>query len=163
MAYLALPLRHHLAHGHGILCLNHLTTIHPSAYIFSVIYLTLYTDNPILPLRDTRTSRCRPERQSGLSISNTLHPTPDPIRKKFAEGWVTHVPLDYLTDNYCANPNRRPQATAALRDGLGYDAASGELFTTSSSLDSSTEYQLSFDEWYQAWGRLLSLIEEFLP
>ena len=108
----------------------------------------------------TRQSRRRPERRAGHTLSNTLYPTPEPIRKKFGEGWITHVPLDFLTDAYCANPSKRD---TNVRDGLSFDTTSGQLFATSSSLDSSLEHKLSFDEWYQAWGRLLALIKEFIP
>ena len=86
---------------------------------------------------------------------------PDQIRKKFVEGWTTHVPLVYLTDKYCAEKNGI--ATGTIQETLSLDHESGKLTTTIKELSTIGELDLSFDEWHQAWNRLLSLIQEFVP
>lgn len=116
---------------------------------------------PQMPVA-TRTSsgRKRPERLPGMTSSSAAPLVSDFIRKKFAEGWHEHVSLEYLTDSYCAFGNRK--ATKHLRDSFSI-TGTGTLTANSEPLPSDRESSLSFDEWYQAWQRLLPLIQEFLP
>ena len=108
-----------------------------------------------LPLHRSR----RPARVPGLVGTNAAFLVPDNIRKKFRDGWELHVPLTYLTDKGCMLKNKM---TAAL-DILSYDSTTGQVVTSSKALNENGELELSFDEWMQAWRRLLKLIEEYLP
>lgn len=109
-----------------------------------------------LPVHRSR----RPARTPGLVGTNAAFLVPDNIRKKFREGWESHVPLTYLTDKGCMLKNK---TSAALQDILSYDSTTGQVVTTSKALNESGELDLSFDEWMQAWRRLLQLIETHLP
>lgn len=84
----------------------------------------------------------------------------DAIRKKFADGWNEHVSLEYLTDKYCSSKNRKP--SNSLGESFSV-SRTGTLTANSNPLPSDLESLLTFDEWYQAWQRLLPLIDEFLP
>ena len=97
----------------------------------------------------------------GLTGTNAAFLVPDHIRKKFAEGWNIHVPLTFLTDKGCLLKNK-PLAGAA-QEVLSIDSATGRIITTSKPLSDNGELDLTFDEWHQAWRRLLDLIKTFLP
>jgi hypothetical protein len=105
--------------------------------------------------------RRRPARIPGLVGTNAAFLVPDNIRKKFMEGWITHVPLTYLTDKGCLLKNR--SLVNASQDILSYDSATCQVVTTSRALPDNGELELTFDEWHQAWRRLLDLIKTFLP
>jgi hypothetical protein len=77
------------------------------------------------------------------------------------EGWITHVPLTYLTDKGCLLKNR--SLLNASQDILSYDSTTCQVVTTSRALSDNGELDLTFDEWHQAWRRLLDLIKTFLP
>jgi hypothetical protein len=103
----------------------------------------------------------RPARTLGLVGTNAAYLVPDNIRKKFMEGWRSHVPLTYLTDKGCLLKNKSLLNSA--QDILSYDPSTGQVVTTSKILNHNGELELSFDEWHQAWRRLLDLIKTFLP
>lgn len=103
----------------------------------------------------------RPPRQPGLTITGTSYRIPDPIRRKFREGWKEHVPLTFLTDDACRFTGS--SASKAVRELYTVDETSGRVITTSKPLADDGELQLPFDEWHQAWRRLLNLIREYLP
>jgi hypothetical protein len=108
-------------------------------------------------------SRKRPARTLGLVGTNAAFLVPDHIRKKFSslEGWTTHVPLTYLTDKGCLLKNK--SLAGASQEFLTYDSSSGQVITTSKPLSDNGELDLTFDEWHQAWRRLLELIKTYLP
>lgn len=95
-----------------------------------------------------------------MTSTNAAPLVSDVIRKKFAEGWVEHVSLEYLTDAYCSFGNRASRND--LNNSFSITGA-GTLTSNSRPLPSDREASLSFDEWHQAWMRLLPLIDEFLP
>jgi hypothetical protein len=64
-----------------------------------------------------------------------------------------------LTDKYCAYK----KSATVFHDSLSIDEASGQIVTTSKPLSDAGELDLTFEEWHQAWRRLLPLIKEFLP
>jgi hypothetical protein len=105
--------------------------------------------------------RKRPARTPGLVGTNAAFLVPDNIHKKFMDGWITHVPLTYLTDKGCLLKNR--SLLNSSQDILSYDPATGQVVTTSRTLSDNGELDLTFDEWHQAWRRLLELIKTFLP
>ena len=76
------------------------------------------------------------------------------------EGWNIHVPLTFLTDKGCLLKNKSLAATSY--DLVSFNSA-GRLVTSSKPLPDSRELDLTFDEWHQAWRRLLELIKSFLP
>jgi hypothetical protein len=84
---------------------------------------------------------------------------PESIRHKLAAGWVEHIPLTFLTDQYCTRTNK----SKSQRDAWQLDESSGVLLAVPRPLPSEGENHLSFAEWHQAWKRLLNLINEFLP
>ena len=112
--------------------------------------------NPLMP------SRKRPARTPGLAGTNTAFLVPDNVRKKFMDGgWSSHVPLTYLTDKGCLFKDR--SSTVLAQDLLTVDPTSGAIQTTSTTLSEEGELDLTFDEWHQAWRRLLDLIRTFIP
>lgn len=130
-------------------------TIEPKPYV--------QREPPLLPPPTASTGiTCkRPARCLGSIATNASFLVPDPIRKKFADGWNVHVPLTYLTDKYCAFKDGT--APGVLQDLLIVDGESGHITSTPKPLSCEGELTLTFDEWHQAWRRLLQLIKEFLP
>lgn len=103
-------------------------------------------------------SRRRPARTPGLVGTSASYLVPDHVRKKFIEGWTSHVSLIHLTDKGCLFKNK-----SSTNDALAVDPLTGMIHTTSASLSDDAELDLTFDEWYQAWRRLLDLIRAFVP
>ena len=117
---------------------------------------------PVNPVSDTVTSpRKRPARTIGLAGTNAAFLVPDHIRKKFLDGWNVHVPLTFLTDKGCLTRDRH--ATSSTQDLISIDSTTGRFVTTPKPLSDEGELELTFDEWHQAWRRLLELIKTFLP
>jgi hypothetical protein len=116
---------------------------------------------PIPPVDPTTVFNRRPARTLGLVGTNAAYLVPDNIRKKFMEGWRSHVPLTYLTDKGCLLKNK--SLLSASQDILSYDSSTGQVVTTSKALNDNGELELTFDEWHQAWRRLLDLIKSYLP
>jgi hypothetical protein len=115
-----------------------------------------------LPAVDTITpSRRRPDRTPGLVGTNAAFLVPDHIRKKFADGWSVHIPLTFLTDKGCTL--RDKPSAAATHELLTIDSVTGRIQTSSKPLSDFGELDMTFDEWHQAWRRLLDLIRTFLP
>ncbi|KAG6904548.1 hypothetical protein DXG01_009101 [Tephrocybe rancida] len=106
-----------------------------------------------------RTTRKRPFRRPGATDIGASYLVPKAIRKKFSEGfWSTHIPLTFLTDRYCAHGS----TPKSLKDFYNLDPTSGQIFSIDKPLSTDGEDSLTFDEWFQAWSRLLGLIKEFL-
>ena len=99
----------------------------------------------------------RPRREIGMTVSGGGFIVPDIIRDKLIK-WETHVPLTYLTDNFCAS---QPTAQSSLSDLLA--VVDGQVTTKSKSLSPVGELEMTFDEWYQAWQRLLKIINQHHP
>ena len=107
------------------------------------------------PLATSLSPSKRPRRELGMMVSGGGYIVPDAIRDKFAK-WEVHIPLTYLTDNFCSSQ----QATqSSLSDFLA--VIDGQLTTKSKSLSPVGELDMSFDEWHQAWQRLLKLIAQY--
>ncbi|KAJ7754014.1 hypothetical protein B0H16DRAFT_1833089, partial [Mycena metata] len=102
----------------------------------------------------------RPAREIGLVASNASFLIPEAIRKKFLSGWDSHVPLHFLTDKFCGLSNS--VAAKALNDLFTMDGSSGTVVSVAKELPVEPELALTFDEWFQAWQRLLQLIEEYV-
>ena len=111
--------------------------------------------DPLTPVRR------RPALIPGLVGTNAAFLVPDHIRKKFAEGWTSHVPRTYLTDKGCLFKNK--SLSNPTQDVLTFDASTGQVTATSKSLPDNGELEMTFDEWHQAWRRLLDLIKSFIP
>ena len=116
---------------------------------------------PSLPMEPLTPSRKRPTRTPGLVGTNAAFLVPDHIRKKFSDGWNVHIPLTYLTDKGCLL--RDKLAASSSQNVLTIDNASGQISSISKPLLDDGELDLTFDEWHQAWRRLLDLIKTFLP
>jgi hypothetical protein len=101
----------------------------------------------------------RPPRIPGAFAAGAGFLVPDTIRNKFRSGWTVHVPLTHLTDKFCAYK----KSATVFHDTLSIDETSGQLVTSSKPLSDAGELDLTFEEWHQAWRRLLPLIKEFLP
>jgi hypothetical protein len=106
-------------------------------------------------------SRRRPDRIPGLAGTNAAFLVPDHIRKKFIDGWLVHVPLTFLTDKGCLLKDK-PSAIGT-QELLTIDSSTGRIQTSSKPLSDFGELDLTFDEWHQAWRRLLDLIKTFVP
>ena len=104
-------------------------------------------------------SRRRPPRTPGLVGTSASFLVPDNVRRKFMEGWTSHVSLIHLTDKGCTFKNK----SSSSNDSLSIDPVTGTIHTVSSSLSDDGELDLTFDEWHQAWRRLLDLIRSFVP
>ena len=118
-------------------------------------------DLPASTTESATPSRKRPARIPGLASTNAAFLVPDHIRKKFIDGWNVHVPLTFLTDNGCLLKDKA--ITGASQEILLYDNSTGQIQTSSKSLSDDGELDLTFDEWHQAWQRLLDLIRTFIP
>ena len=92
-----------------------------------------------------------------MTVSGGGYIVPDTIRDKFAR-WEVHIPLTYLTDSFCPS---QQASQSSLSDFL--IVVEGQLSTKSKSLSSAGELDMTFDEWHQAWQRLLKLIEQYHP
>ena len=92
-----------------------------------------------------------------MTVSGGGYIVPDVIRDKFAR-WEVHIPLTYLTDSFCSS---QQASQSSLSDFL--IVVEGQLSTKSKSLSSAGELDMTFDEWHQAWQRLLKLIEQYHP
>ena len=86
----------------------------------------------------------------GMTVSGGGFIIPDMICDKLIK-WETHVPLTYLTDNFCAS---QPSMQSSLSSLL--TIIYGQVMTKS--LSPIGELKMSFDKWYQAWQRLLKII-----
>ena len=106
-------------------------------------------------------SRKRPIRTPGLAGTNAAFLVPGNIRKRFSDGWNVHVPLTFLTDRGCLLKDK-PSVTAS-QDVLTIDRITGQIQTSAKSLSDDGELDMTFDEWHQAWRRLLDLIKNYLP
>ena len=117
---------------------------------------------PLVQPLDQQSSTCkRPERIPGLVGTNAAYLVPENIRKKFSEGWNSHVPLTYLTDKACMLKNRL--SSNAAQDILSFDPSTGQVITTTRVLHNNGKLEIDFNEWHQAWRRLLELINTFIP
>ena len=116
---------------------------------------------PVPPFDPATPSRRRPARTLGLTGSNAAFLVPDHIRKKFHDGWNSHVPLTFLTDKGCLMKDK--STTSSTHDILTIDNSTGRILATPKPLSNDGELDLTFDEWHQAWRRLLDLIKEFIP
>lgn len=116
----------------------------------------------IQPHNSGNSSRKRPLRTPGLTASSAGYLIPEAIRKKFsgADGWKTHVPLQFLTDKFCSFTNHA--SSKELNDFFAVDASAGNVVSQEKDLALEPELHLSFDEWFQAWGRLLELIKTYV-
>ena len=108
---------------------------------------------------DTTLSHKRPARTPGLAGTNAAFLVPDHIRKKFADGWNVHIPLTVLTDKGCVLKDKSISAS----DEYFTCDSSGFIHKSSKPLTDEGELDLTFDEWHQAWRRLLDLIRTFIP
>lgn len=73
--------------------------------------------------------------------------------------WTKYIPLTYLTDRFCIP---EPEATSK-RSGFMLDNDTGALVTVEQQSRATSESKLTFEEWYQAWIRLLYLIKRYWP
>lgn len=115
---------------------------------------------PVPPVDPLTPSRKRPDRTLGLAGTSAAYLVPDFVRKKFVDGWSVHVPLTFLTDKGCLLRNK--PVTSATQEILTIDNSTGRIQTTAKPLSDDGELDLTFDEWHQAWRRLLDLIRTFL-
>ncbi|KAJ6603847.1 hypothetical protein B0H10DRAFT_1957654 [Mycena sp. CBHHK59/15] len=103
----------------------------------------------------------RPERQPGLTATNAASLIPDAIRKRFATGgWKTHISLHYLKDDFCSHNNT--VSAKELDDLYTLDGSRG-IIAVAKDLPFAAELELTFAEWFQAWGRLRELIDTYVP
>jgi hypothetical protein len=72
-----------------------------------------------------------------------------------------HVPLTFLTDKGCLLKDKL--TTSSTQDVLSIDNLTGRILATSKPLSDDGELDMTFDEWHQAWRRLLDLIKTFIP
>ena len=91
------------------------------------------------------------------TMSGSRFIVPDMIRDKLIK-WEMHVPLTYLTDNFCAS---QPTAQSSLLDLL--TVVDGQIAMKSKALLPIGELDMTFDKWYQAWQRLLKIINQHHP
>lgn len=118
-------------------------------------------NNPPTAAPDISTStRRRPARIPGFVGTNASYLVPEAVRKKFIEGWGSHVSLVHLTDKGCLFNDK---SSADSGDNITIDIENKTIKTASSSLSDDKELSLTFDEWHQAWRRLLDLIRTFIP
>jgi hypothetical protein len=61
-------------------------------------------------------------------------------------------------DKFCAS---QPTAQSSLSDFLA--VVNGQVMTKLKALSPTGELDMTFDEWHQAWQRLLKLIDQYQP
>ena len=127
-----------------------------------ITLLTTVTQIAANPIVDpsTPTHKC-PTRTPGLIGTNTAFLVPEFVRKRFLDGWSIHVSLTYLTNKGCLLKDK--SMASSSQDLLTIDNATSCILTTTKPLSDDGELDLTFDEWHQAWQRLLDLIKEFIP
>ncbi|KAJ7636485.1 hypothetical protein FB45DRAFT_741687, partial [Roridomyces roridus] len=114
-----------------------------------------------LPLTSASTSTQRaPDFVEGRVASGAGILVAEPIRKKFIDGWKTHVPLHFLTDKYCSFSNRA--STKEINNTWALDTSGNAIISVAKELDHEPELRLSFEDWFQAQSRLLELIATHL-
>ncbi|KIM36885.1 hypothetical protein M413DRAFT_31283 [Hebeloma cylindrosporum] len=111
----------------------------------------------VIPRISTATHSSRPHRELGGTVAGGGFIVPDVIREKLRK-WETHVPLTYLTDKFCTS---QPASQSSLSDFLA--VVDSQVTAKSKSLSCVGELTMTFDEWHQAWQRLLKLIGEYHP
>ena len=107
-------------------------------------------------------SKKRPPRIVGQLAMNAAFIVPDQIRKKFIDGWNTHVPLTFLTDKACSSKNIS-NSLNSMQDYITIDDTSSRFMLAAKPLPSDGELDLTFDEWHQVWRHLLHLIAYNIP
>ncbi|CEL58626.1 similar to polyprotein [Rhizoctonia solani AG-1 IB] len=79
----------------------------------------------------------------------------------FEEGWIIHLPLTILTDEYCASSEASKSTAEIVRvDGKG------NLIKSQKDVPATAiagETSLSLAQWLKAWSRLLNLISIYKP
>ncbi len=79
------------------------------------------------------------------------------VRKRFSEGWLTHIPLTFLTNAACSHGSMR-----SSQDLLSIDESSRRLVSTSQSLSDTGETDLTYEQWLDAYDRFLGLVLEHI-
>ncbi|KAK7012420.1 hypothetical protein R3P38DRAFT_2550153 [Favolaschia claudopus] len=103
----------------------------------------------------------RPERVDGLQATSAASLVPEIARKRFAEGWRKHVPLNLLTDEACSILNR-VAAAKEFDDTYALDGTRG-IVPVPKEISMDKERALGFTDWWGAWQRLLDLIRTYVP
>ncbi|KAH6874640.1 hypothetical protein BKA70DRAFT_1208672 [Coprinopsis sp. MPI-PUGE-AT-0042] len=114
-----------------------------------------------LPTTSTSTHTGRPERIPGHMASSAGYTIPEHIRKVFKSGWKTHVPFNQLTDAYCLY--RHSTALPINEETIVLDSATGQISSAAKPVSADEEERLTFDEWHQAYRRIIQLISEYAP
>ena len=121
-----------------------------------------FPQNVAIPQADPTTPvHKRPARIPGFVGTSAAFLVPEHIREKFKKGWVAHIPLTYLTNKGCLLKNRA--AASSNQEMLTFDTTTGQVTTVSKALSDHGELDLTFDEWQQAWRRLLELVQFYIP
>jgi hypothetical protein len=107
----------------------------------------------------TTPSHKRPACTLGLLGTSAAYLEPDHIRKKFIDRWNVHIPLTFLTDKGCLFKDK--STANSLHDIL--TLVDGHILTSLKPLSDDGELDLTFNEWHQAWRRLLDLIKSYIP
>jgi hypothetical protein len=162
-------LRLYTRRGHFLLLPSHIycesnTILFPAIPVMHIPYVApaVVPLNVVPPAVEPVTSpRKRPVRTPGLVGTNAAFLVPDHIRRKFVDGWTSHVPLTFLTDRGCLLKNK--SLISAAQETLSFDSITGQVVATSKPLNDNGELDLTFDEWHQAWRRLLELIHSYFP
>ncbi|KAJ7055353.1 hypothetical protein C8F01DRAFT_994514, partial [Mycena amicta] len=101
-----------------------------------------------------------PDRTPGALVAHTGYPAPEPVRRRMASGWTTHIPFTHLTDKYCAPSNIA--TVKAIDDAFGIDRSSASLVAITRDLDPAGELDLLYDEWDQSATRMQNLIDIYV-
>ncbi|PPQ81668.1 hypothetical protein CVT24_002936 [Panaeolus cyanescens] len=121
------------------------------------------------PSRDSHRDKVFHRNQSstripGASLSNAAHPPPARFRQYLKNKWSHHIPLTELTDHACAR-----EASGKSKSASEYTItfkSDGSILAPVQSTDSTSdidEHRIPFDQWIEAWRRLLDMIDECLP
>jgi len=115
------------------------------------------TSTPPAPSHSSKLQRLA--RAHGVTVAGIELSIPDMFRRKFAAGWVEHIPLTYLMDLAC----KRPAIPKFTQDTLSFTEATGMIQAISRLLSGKGKNSLKFTNWFQAWKHLIKLIMKFLP
>ncbi|EKM75869.1 hypothetical protein AGABI1DRAFT_131775 [Agaricus bisporus var. burnettii JB137-S8] len=102
----------------------------------------------------------RPPVVPGMKAEYQPFMVPEIVRKRVIKGWLEHIPLTYLTDQFCV-----PGGDQGIKGYQQFklNRCSEIIIRVEVPLDDTEEHNLSFEDWHGAWVRFLDLLRSYHP
>ncbi|XP_006455499.1 hypothetical protein AGABI2DRAFT_121418 [Agaricus bisporus var. bisporus H97] len=102
----------------------------------------------------------RPPVVPGMKAEYQPFMIPEIVRKRVIKGWLEHIPLTYLTDQFCV-----PGGDQGIKGYQQFklNRCSEIIIRVEVPLDDTEEHNLSFEDWHGAWVRFLDLLRSYHP